>query len=44
MFRASRSLDEAIRWHGGGARVSRDRNLALAPDRRAALLAWLNQL
>lgn len=38
------SLDEAIRWHGGEARASRERYLGLAPDRRAALMAWLNQL
>ena len=40
----ARSLDEAILWHGGEARVSRERNLKLAPRQRQRLLAWLGQL
>ena len=40
----ARSVDEAIRWHGGEARDARDRYLALARARRSTLLEWLQQL
>lgn len=40
----ARSLDEAIRWHDGEARASRERYLALAPQQRQTLQGWLAQL
>jgi cysteine-rich repeat protein len=38
------TLEDAIAAHGGEAQAARDRFLALAPERRAALIAFLNSL
>lgn len=40
----ARNLEEAILWHGGEAKASRDAFLALPKRQRAALLSWLRQL
>jgi CxxC motif-containing protein (DUF1111 family) len=40
----ARSLLEAILWHGGEARVARDRVRRLSASDRAALVAFLNSL
>jgi len=40
----ARSLDEAIRWHGGEAEHSKDRYLALSRQQRGELIRWLEQL
>lgn len=40
----ARSLLEAVLWHGGEAQAARDRVVALAPDDRAALIAYLESL
>ncbi|MEO0422977.1 MAG: di-heme oxidoredictase family protein [Pseudomonadota bacterium] len=40
----ARSLDEAIRWHGGEGASSRDAYLALDEDQRQALIAFLGSL
>ncbi|HEX2592783.1 MAG TPA: di-heme oxidoredictase family protein [Rhizomicrobium sp.] len=37
----ARSIDEAVRWHGGEADASRRRYARLAPDERAQLIAFL---
>lgn len=40
----ARTLNEAILWHGGEAKVARSRFVALSPDGRKALLAFLGSL
>jgi len=40
----ARTLNEAILWHGGEANVARSRFVALSPDGRKALLAFLGSL
>ena len=40
----ARTVDEAIRWHGGEAEASKESYLALAPGDRQALLDWLQGL
>jgi CxxC motif-containing protein (DUF1111 family) len=40
----ARSLDEAIRWHGGEGQASNDAYVALPADDRAALLRFLESL
>ena len=40
----ARGLLEAIVWHGGEAEASRDRVVAMTPDERNALLAFLRSL
>jgi CxxC motif-containing protein (DUF1111 family) len=40
----ARDAEEAILWHGGEASQSQQAFLALSPDERAALLAFLNSL
>ena len=40
----ARSLDEAIRWHGGEAEASRLAYLALPKQQQRNLLTWLQQL
>ena len=40
----ARNLSEAILWHGGEAAKSRDNFIALSPEERAALIAFLNAL
>ena len=40
----ARSIDEAIRWHGGEAQASNDNYQALPDNERSALLAFLNSL
>lgn len=40
----ARTVDEAIRWHGGEAEASRESYLALAPRDRQGLLDWLQGL
>lgn len=40
----ARTLDEAIRWHGGEAEQSKHRYLALNRQQRGELLRWLEQL
>lgn len=40
----ARSLEEAILWHGGEARASRDAFVALSEDERAALIRFLESL
>ncbi len=40
----ARTVDEAIRWHGGEAGRSKERYLALAPNDRQSLLTWLQGL
>ena len=40
----ARDLLEAVLWHGGEARASRDAVAGMAPAERAALLAFLNSL
>jgi CxxC motif-containing protein (DUF1111 family) len=40
----ARDLSEAILWHGGEARYSRDRFLAMSRDERASLMAFLKSL
>ena len=40
----ARSLVEAILWHGGEARMARDRVAALDPEARAALIRFLKSL
>jgi CxxC motif-containing protein (DUF1111 family) len=41
---AFRMLDEIIAAHGGDARSARDQYLALDPDKRDALVAYLRSL
>ncbi|MFA5123570.1 di-heme oxidoredictase family protein, partial [Zavarzinia sp.] len=40
----ARGLLEAILWHGGEAEAARDRVVALSPDQRRDLIAFLNSL
>lgn len=40
----AQSLQEAILWHGGEAQASRDRYVQLAPERRQALIKFLEDL
>ena len=40
----ARTVDEAIRWHGGEAEDARENYLALASKDRQVLLAWLQGL
>ena len=40
----ARSIDEAIRWHGGEGQASNDNYQALPDNERNALLAFLNSL
>ena len=40
----ARTIDEAIRWHGGEALHSKNAYLELSQKRRNHLLIWLNQL
>lgn len=40
----ARNLTEAILWHGGEAQAARDAFAALEPDRRAALITFLESL
>lgn len=40
----ARTVDEAIRWHGGEAEGAKENYLALAPKDRQALLDWLGGL
>lgn len=40
----ARSLLEAVIWHGGEAQVARDAVVALAPEERASLIAFLESL
>ena len=40
----ARSVDEAIRWHGGEAGGAKENYLALAPKDRQVLLDWLQGL
>lgn len=40
----ARTLLEAILWHGGEAQAARDAVIALPPEDRKALIAWLNSL
>jgi len=40
----ARSLLEAILWHGGEAQAARDAVVAMTPEERDALLAFLNSL
>ena len=40
----ARNLLEAILWHGGEAEVATQRVVAMTPEQRAALLAFLNSL
>ncbi|WP_090521880.1 di-heme oxidoredictase family protein [Paracoccus isoporae] len=40
----ARSLTEAILWHGGEAQAARDAVVAMPPEDRAALIAWLESL
>lgn len=40
----ARTVDEAIRWHGGEAEGAKENYLALAPRDRQALLDWLQGL
>ena len=40
----ARTVDEAIRWHGGEAEGARENYLALVPKDRQALLDWLQGL
>ena len=40
----ARTVDEAIRWHGGEAETSKERYLALNPKDRRVLLNWLQGL
>ena len=40
----ARTVDEAIRWHGGEAESAKENYLALAPKDRQALLNWLQGL
>ena len=40
----ARSLEEAILWHGGEAAASRDAFAAAPPERRAALIRFLESL
>ncbi|MEM1140201.1 MAG: di-heme oxidoredictase family protein [Pseudomonadota bacterium] len=40
----ARSLKEAILWHGGEAEASRDAFVALEPDEREALIAFIKTL
>jgi CxxC motif-containing protein (DUF1111 family) len=40
----ARSLLEAVLWHGGEAQGARDRTVALPPEDRAALIAFLESL
>lgn len=40
----ARTLDEAIRWHGGEAEGSRLAYLALPKQQQRDLLKWLQQL
>lgn len=40
----ARNVEEAILWHGGEAQAARDAYVALAPEERAALLAFVNSL
>ncbi len=40
----ARNVEEAILWHGGEAQAARDAYVALSPDERAALLAFVNSL
>ena len=40
----ARSIEEAILWHDGEAKASRDQFKALPADARALLLKFLNSL
>ena len=40
----ARNLTEAILWHGGEAQAQRDDFVAMTPDERATLIAFLNSL
>ncbi|WP_421980248.1 di-heme oxidoredictase family protein [Roseibium sp.] len=40
----ARNLLEAVLWHGGEARAARDKVAAMAPDRRRALIRFLESL
>ena len=40
----AQTVDDAVRWHGGEAAATRDRYVALAPDARVDLLAFLESL
>jgi CxxC motif-containing protein (DUF1111 family) len=40
----ARTIDEAIRWHGGEGQASNDAYVALPADDRAALLRFLESL
>lgn len=40
----ARTLLEAVLWHGGEAQASRDAVIALPPEDRKALIAWLESL
>lgn len=40
----ARTIDEAIRWHGGEALQSKNAYVQLSTTRRKNLLAWLDQL
>ena len=40
----ARNLTEAILWHGGEAQAQRDAFVAMTPDERAAMVAFLNSL
>ncbi|MCC6984678.1 MAG: thiol oxidoreductase [Bauldia sp.] len=40
----ARTLLEAVLWHGGEAQAARDAVVALAPEQRAALVAFLESL
>jgi CxxC motif-containing protein (DUF1111 family) len=40
----ARTIDEAIRWHGGESQQATDAYNALSSDEKAAVLAFLNSL
>ncbi|MEQ8695836.1 MAG: di-heme oxidoredictase family protein, partial [Bauldia litoralis] len=40
----ARSLLEAVLWHGGEAQAQRDAVVEMAPEDRAALIAFLESL
>tara|TARA_B100000902_G_C26417292_1_gene485143 strand:- start:102 stop:356 length:255 start_codon:yes stop_codon:yes gene_type:complete len=40
----ARNLLEAVVWHGGEAKASRDRVIQMAPEKRQALIRFLESL
>ena len=40
----ARNIEEAILWHGGEAEASKNKYISLSKNKKAQLLAWLNQL